>query len=170
MRKAFQISPSSYLYSLIYQSIFNPEIERLYKHLNELSSMNVAKGANTKVMSFDGNIIAPDRTITLGVRAAPVHPDLLDQVREVHNELKSFAHKRTYVKNCCSFLVSQDADYQEFRDSLSDMIVSYIPELKNHERTREEMFWIINDEAKVRQWTKAKEHIEYYIGNLLVYG
>lgn len=170
MGKAFHLSPSSYLYSLIYQSIFNPEIERLYKHLDELASMNVAKGANTKVMMFDGNVIAPDRTITLGVRAAPVHPDLLDQVREVHNELKSFAYKRTYIKNCCSFLVSQDANYQEFRDSLSDMIVSYIPELQNLERTREEMFWIINDESKVRQWTKAKEHIEYYIGNLLVYG
>lgn len=170
MGRAFQLSPSSYLYSLIYKYIFEPEMSRLYKQLDELASMNIAKGANTKVMMFDGNVIAPDRTITLGVRAASVHPDLLDQVREVHSELKSFAYKRTYVKNCCSFLITQEVDYQDFRDSLSDMVVSYIPELKNIERTREEMFSIIHNESKVRQWTKAKEYIEYYIGNLLVYG
>lgn len=69
-----------------------------------------------------------------------------------------------------STLIPADGTKQDVRNSLSNMIVDYIPELAKFPRTQPEAFHISSSEIKMRQWARAKERLEVYIGNILVFG
>lgn len=52
---------------------------------------------------------------------------------------------------------------QDVRDVLPDMVVSFIPELNQFPRTREEMWTVKDDQRLMRQYKEVRERIELYV-------
>lgn len=166
---SFQASPAQIMYSHLWKHIFEPEYKRLLDQVQDISTKNIARGANTRAMLIRGKVVAPQGW-TRGIHAQPVAPDLEEELWGVYEQIKDFTDKRQYIKNCCSFLIPNDYyEPQNVRDSLSDFVANYVPEYQKLSRTRPEMYHILHKPNLIRQWEKANYLIEFYIGNLLVY-
>ena len=156
-------------YSLIYKHILQREMVRLDKLVEDISLRNIRKGAKSEAMIMGGEVFtAPSRMI--GIKASFVHPELVDELNDIYAEKMAFGKDRDFVKNTMSTLIPPDGTQQDVRDSLSNMIVDYIPELAKFRRSQPEAFHIATSEIKMRQWARAKERLEVYIGNILVFG
>lgn len=162
------VTSSGVLYSNLYNSILEPESKRLQRQVDDISNRNLMKGANNFTMNLKGRLVFASQRHA-GTRAAPVHKSLEAELIEVVEALDSYAKEREHIRHCTSFLLPEYANDQIIRDSLSDMIASYIPVYRNLDRRQPEMFHILGNEPLIEQWNKAKTALEYYIGNLLVF-
>lgn len=161
-------STSLWAYSRIYKHILQKEMVRLDKLVEDISLRNIRKGAKSEAMIMGGEVFtAPSRMI--GIKASLVHPDLVNELNDIYIEKMAFGKDRDFIKNTMSTLIPPDGTQQDVRDSLSNMIVDYIPELAKFKRSQPEAFYIANNEIKMRQWARAKERLEFYIGNILVF-
>lgn len=166
--RTFPKTAAMRLYSLVYENILEPEGARVQRKVNNLCSRNHALGARSNSIVWEGQSLTPTNRL-LGVMYDPPHPTLRGEAVELIAYTQSFAKDRDYIRQVFSFLVPEVSDNQDFRDSLSDIIADYIPQLKNLPRQRPEAFHIRPHPHKMRQWYAAKERLEHYIGNLLVF-
>lgn len=161
-------TPSMKLYSLVFQSILKPEADRIQHKVDRLCSRNHELGASSNTIICDGKTLFPTRRL-MAVRYDPPHPTLKNETVELVQYMNKFAKDREYISQVFSFLVPPHADMQQIRDSVSDLIADYIPALNKIPRKNKEAFYIRHNVSKMKQWYKAKESLEHYIGNLLVF-
>lgn len=165
---SFTQSNALLLYQHLWKFILEPESKRLQKQIDAISRQNVAKGSPSSTMLLRGKVISSSAR-AVGIGAKPVHPELEEQLLTVYKAQMAFATERNHIRHVCSFIVPDEYSEQNFRDAMSDTIVSFVPRLKKLPRTRSECWFIIGQEQKMNQYFRARDTLEYYIGNLLVF-
>ena len=165
---SFTGSAALALYQLIYRNILEPESKRLQKQVDALARENIVRGSSSSSMIVKGVIMSASSR-AVGIGAKPVHPELEDRLWQLHLAMKSFAVERNHIRHVTSFIIPDEYDDSNYRNALSDVVVNMIPRLKVLPRTRPECFFIMGQEAKMNQYYRARDTLEYYIGNLLVF-
>lgn len=165
----FTGSAALHFYQMLWKGILEPEQKRLQKQIDEIARENIARGSPSGSMTVKGVIISSSAR-AVGVGARPVHPELEERLWSVHKAQKSFAVERQHIRHVVSFIVPDEYDFQNYRDSLSDVVANLIPNLKDMKRTRPECWHIMGNEQKMNQYFRARDTLEYYIGNMLVFG
>lgn len=165
---SFISSPALALYQLLYRHILEPESKRLQNQVDAISRENIVRGSPSSSMMVRGVIMsASSRAVGMG--AKPVHPELEERLWQLHLAMKSFAVERNHIRHVTSFIIPDEYDEANYRNALSDVVVNMIPRLKNLPRTKPECWFIMGQEAKMNQYFRARDTLEYYIGNLLVF-
>lgn len=150
-------------YSLINDYILNKYKTYIQDKSHELSLKNMALGAKQPSFSLGS------KTIHFGTKLhSPINDALIEEATHIFNMRDDLFTSTRHIRACCSFLVPQNATYQDVRDSFSDTIVNYMDCFKGYKRTREPQFYIKDSPSKLRQWLKAETILERYIFNLMV--
>lgn len=165
--ETFPKSAPMRVYSLLYENILKPEDKRLQRKITSICDSNFTMGAKSNVITYKGQIFVPESRVNAG--AQPAHSSLTGQLDEIMLAQKRFAEDRSHIRQVMSFLIPEESGEGAWRDSLSDLIVEYIPQLKGIPRVDKEAFYIRQHPHRMAQWHKARERLEYYIGNLLVF-
>lgn len=169
MKDIFEMSSAQVFYNLIYRNILVKETNRFNKQIADISNRNIVLGATSSVMLLNGKTIY-GAFIVKGQKPSPIHESLKSELESLVAARSKLAQDSTYISNCCSFIIPERSTLQDWRNIVSDVIANNIPQLSTYSRTDVEMYTILNKPVHMKQWEKASYLIEYYIGNILVFG
>ena len=119
---------------------------------------------------FHGGLFFTQMATGVGKSArGALHPSLVPDMDRHIADRKTVEFDKLRVKQALALILVECQSLQDIRDTLPDMLTEMLDQVQSLPRTRPEAFLLENKKNLLRQYTKLREKIEFYMAMKLLY-